>query len=403
MIDRQAIRQRWEAVGCKLDERGRRLFAAAEVQAAGYGGLKIVSEITGIARSTINRGEDDLDAPPLAKGEVRRAGGGRRAVAALDPGLIPELKRIVDPATLGDPMRPLIWVSKSMDKLAAALTALGHPVSGDTVARELVKLGFSRQYNRKADEGSKHPDRNAQFEYINAKVLASQAQLQPVISVDTKKKELIGNFKNGGSDLRPKGDPRRVNVHDFMDKELGKVAPYGVYDVTANTGFVSVGITSDTAEFAVQSIRTWLERMGRQRYPKAHELTITADCGGSNGARVRLWKVQLQKLADETGLVLHVHHYPPGTSKWNKIEHRMFCHIQQNWRGRPLTDRLAVVELIGATTTKTGLKIDCAVDTRTYEKGIKVSKAELAAVKLVGDDFHPEWNYTISPRRPGNS
>lgn len=403
MIDRQAIRQRWEAVGCKLDERGRRLFAAAEVQAAGYGGLKIVSEITGIARSTINRGEDDLDAPPLAKGEVRRAGGGRRAVAALDPGLIPELKRIVDPATLGDPMRPLIWVSKSMDKLAAALTALGHPVSGDTVARELVKLGFSRQYNRKADEGSKHPDRNAQFEYINAKVLASQAQLQPVISVDTKKKELIGNFKNGGSDLRPKGDPRRVNVHDFMDKELGKVAPYGVYDVTANTGFVSVGITSDTAEFAVQSIRTWLERMGRQRYPKAHELTITADCGGSNGARVRLWKVQLQKLADETGLVLHVHHYPPGTSKWNKIEHRMFCHIQQNWRGRPLTDRLAVVELIGATTTKTGLKIDCAVDTRTYEKGIKVSKAELAAVKLVGDDFHPEWNYTISPRRPENS
>ena len=403
MIDRQAIRQRWEAVGCKLDERGRRLFAAAEVQAAGYGGLKIVSEITGIARSTINRGEDDLDAPPLAKGEVRRAGGGRRAVAALDPGLIPELKRIVDPATLGDPMRPLIWVSKSMDKLAAALTALGHPVSGDTVARELVKLGFSRQYNRKADEGSKHPDRNAQFEYINAKVLALQAQLQPVISVDTKKKELIGNFKNGGSDLRPKGDPRRVNVHDFMDKELGKVAPYGVYDVTANTGFVSVGITSDTAEFAVQSIRTWLERMGRQRYPKAHELTITADCGGSNGARVRLWKVQLQKLADETGLVLHVHHYPPGTSKWNKIEHRMFCHIQQNWRGRPLTDRLAVVELIGATTTKTGLKIDCAVDTRTYEKGIKVSKAELAAVKLVGDDFHPEWNYTISPRRPGNS
>ena len=403
MIDRQAIRQRWEAVGCKLDERGRRLFAAAEVQAAGYGGLKIVSEITGIARSTINRGEDDLDAPPLAKGEVRRAGGGRRAVAALDPGLIPELKRIVDPATLGDPMRPLIWVSKSMDKLAAALTALGHPVSGDTVARELVKLGFSRQYNRKADEGSKHPDRNAQFEYINAKVLASQAQLQPVISVDTKKKELIGNFKNGGSDLRPKGDPRRVNVHDFMDKELGKVAPYGVYDVTANTGFVSVGITSDTAEFAVQSIRTWLERMGRQRYPKAHELTITADCGGSNGARVRLWKVQLQKLADETGLVLHVHHYPPGTSKWNKIEHRMFCHIQQNWRGRPLTDRLAVVELIGATTTKTGLKIDCAVDTRTYEKGIKVSKAELAAVKLVGDDFHPEWNYTISPRRQENS
>ena len=239
MIDRQAIRQRWDAVGSKLDERGRRLFAAAEVQAAGYGGLKIVSEITGIARSTINRGEDDLDAPPLAKGEVRRAGGGRRAMAVLNPGLVPALKRIVDPATLGDPTRPLIWVSKSMDKLAAALTAQGHSVSGDTIARELIKLGFSRQYNRKADEGSKHPDRNAQFEYINAKVFAAQAQQQPVISVDTKKKELIGNFKNGGSDLRLKGDPRRVNVHDFMDKELGKVAPYGVYDVTANTGFVS--------------------------------------------------------------------------------------------------------------------------------------------------------------------
>ena len=233
MIDRQAIRQRWDAVGSKLDERGRRLFAAAEVQAAGYGGLKIVSEITGIARSTINRGEDDLDAPPLAKGEVRRAGGGRRAMAVLNPGLVPALKRIVDPATLGDPTRPLIWVSKSMDKLAAALTAQGHSVSGDTIARELIKLGFSRQYNRKADEGSKHPDRNAQFEYINAKVFAAQAQQQPVISVDTKKKELIGNFKNGGSDLRLKGDPRRVNVHDFMDKELGKVAPYGVYDVTA--------------------------------------------------------------------------------------------------------------------------------------------------------------------------
>ena len=403
MIDRQAIRQRWDAVGSKLDERGRRLFAAAEVQAAGYGGLKIVSEITGIARSTINRGEDDLDTVPLAKGQVRRAGGGRRTAAELDPELVPALKRIVDPATLGDPMRPLIWVSKSMDKLAAALTASGHPVSGDTVARELVKLGFSRQYNRKADEGSKHPDRNAQFEYINAKVLAAQAQQQPVISVDTKKKELIGNFKNAGSDVRPKGDPRRVNVHDFMDKELGKVAPYGVYDVTANTGFVSVGITSDTAEFAVASIRQWLCRMGRQRYPKAHELTITADCGGSNGARVRLWKVELQKLADETGLALHVHHYPPGTSKWNKIEHRMFCHIQQNWRGRPLTDRLAVVELIGATTTKAGLKIDCALDTRTYEKGIKVSNAEMAALKLVGDDFHPEWNYTISPRRPENA
>jgi Rhodopirellula transposase DDE domain len=399
MIDEVAIRQRWEAVGCRLDERGRRLFAAGEVRTAGWGGLAVVSRITGLARSTINRGEDDLDAAPLPKGQVRRKGGGRRAVAETDPGLVPALERLVEPATLGDPMRPLIWVSKSMDKLAATLTEMGHPISADTVRKELVKLGFSRQSNRKADEGSKHPDRNAQFEHINAKVVAAQAARQPVISVDTKKKELIGNFKNGGTDYRPKGDPRRVNVHDFEDKQLGKVVPYGVYDVTANAGFVSVGITSDTAEFAVQSIRRWLQRMGRQRYPKARKLTITADCGGSNGARVRLWKVELQKLADETGLTLHVHHYPPGTSKWNRIEHRLFCHITQNWRGRPLTDRVAVVELIGATTTKAGLKVQCALDERTYEKGIKVSDAEMQTLDITGDTFHPEWNYTIRPRQ----
>jgi hypothetical protein len=398
MIDEDTIRYRWETVGSTLDERGRRLFAAGEVRTAGWGGLAIVSRITGLARSTINRGEDDLDAAPLPKGQVRRAGGGRKAVAENDPELVPELKRLVEPATLGDPMRPLIWVSKSMDKLAATLTAMGHPISADTVRKELVKLGFSRQSNRKTDEGSKHPDRNAQFEYINKKVIAAQAKKQPVISVDTKKKELIGNFKNGGTDYRPKGDPRRVNVHDFEDKKLGKIVPYGVYDVTANAGFVSVGITSDTAEFAVQSIRCWLERMGRQRYPKARALTITADCGGSNGARVRLWKLELQKLADETGLVLRVHHYPPGTSKWNRIEHRLFCHITQNWRGRPLTDRVAVVELIGATTTKAGLKVECALDTRTYEKGIKVSDAQMQSLDITGDTFHPEWNYTIRPR-----
>src|ERR1700688_2964223 len=329
MIEEAAIRLRWEAVGAKLDERGRRLFAAAEVRTAGRGGLVLVSKITGLARSTINRGEDDLDAGPLPKEQVRRAGGGRRALCETDPGLVPALKRLVDPATLGDPMRPLIWVSKSMAKLAAALTEMGHPISADTVRQELVKLGFSRQSNRKADEGSKHPDRNAQFEHINAKVIAAQARQQPVISVDTKKKELIGNFKNGGTDYRPKGNPRRVIVHDFEDKRLGKVVPYGVYDVTANAGFVSVGITSDTAEFAVQSIRCWLERMGRQRYPKARELTITADGGGSNGARVRLWKVELQKLADEKGLVLRVHHYPPGTSR--RVGRRnCTCGLSQN-------------------------------------------------------------------------
>jgi len=403
MIDEGGIQYRWNTVGSKLDERGRRLFAAAEVRTAGWGGLSVVSRITGLARSTINRGEDDLDAEPLAKGKIRRSGGGRRAVAETDPELVPELKRLVEPAILGDPMRPLIWVSKSMDKLAETLTAMGHPIGADTVRKELVKLGFSRQHNRKADEGSKHPDRNAQFEHINTKVVAAQAAGQPVISVDTKKKELVGNYKNGGSDYRPKGDPQRVNVHDFVDKELGKAVPYGIYDVAANAGFVSVGITSDTAEFAVEAIRSWLERMGRQRYPKAQELTITADCGGSNGARVRLWKVELQKLADETGLVLHVHHYPPGTSKWNKIEHRMFCHITQNWRGRPLTDRLAIVELIGATTTKAGLKVECALDTRTYEKGIKISDAEMELLNIEGDDFHPEWNYNIKPRLMPNS
>ena len=387
MIDEGGIQYRWNTVGSKLDERGRRLFAAAEVRTAGWGGLSVVARITGLARSTINRGEDDLDAEPLAKGKIRRSGGGRRAVAETDPKLVPELKRLVEPAILGDPMRPLIWVSKSMDKLAETLTAMGHPIGADTVRKELVKLGFSRQHNRKADEGSKHPDRNAQFEHINTKVVAAQAAGQPVISVDTKKKELVGNYKNGGSDYRPKGDPQRVNVHDFVDKELGKAVPYGVYDVAANAGFVSLGITSDTAEFAVEAIRSWLGRMGRQRYPKAQELTITADCGGSNGARVRLWKVELQKLADETGLVLHVHHYPPGTSKWNKIEHRMFCHITQNWRGRPLTDRLAIVELIGATTTKTGLKVECLLDTRTYEKGIKISDAEMEMLNIAGDDF----------------
>jgi len=403
MIDADAIRQRWDAIGSKLDERGQRLFAAVEVRTAGWGGLAIVSKITGLARSTINRGKNDLDAEPLPKGQVRRAGGGRRALSENDPGLIAALKRLVEPATLGDPMRPLIWVSKSMEKLAAALTEMGHPISADTVRKELVKLGFSRQSNRKADEGSKHPDRNAQFEHINAKVIAAQARQQPVISVDTKKKELIGNFKNVGTDYRPKGNPRRVNVHDFEDKKLGKVVPYGVYDVTANAGFVSVGITSDTAEFAVHSIRCWLERKGPQRYPHARELTITADCGGSNGTRVRLWKVELQKLADETGLAIRVHHYPPGTSKWNKIEHRLFCHITQNWRGRPLTDRLAVIELIGATTTKTGLTVESALDTRSYQKGIKISKAQMKCLNITGDQFHPEWNYTITPRQQSKS
>ena len=398
MIDGQAIRRRWDAVSSRLDERGRRLFAAVEVRAAGRGGLAAVSGITCLARGTIRRGLADLDGPALPRGRVRRKGGGRRRLAVRDATLLDDLRGLVEPVTVGDPMRPSLWVSKSLDKLAAALNGTGHAVSANSVRKLLVELGFSRQSNRKTDEGSRHPDRNAQFEYINKKVTAARAAGQPAISVDTKKKERVGNYRNGGTDYRPKATPRHVKVHDFVDKELGKVVPYGVHDVTANTGWVNVGITHDTAEFAVASIRLWLEKMGRQRYPHASELTITADCGGSNGARARLWKVKLQEFADETGLTIHVRHYPPGTSKWNRIEHRLFRHITQNWRARPLTDRMAVVELIAATSTKTGLRVECALDERTYEKGIKVSAAGMDALNIRGDEFHPEWNYTINPR-----
>ena len=399
MIDTQAIRLRWEADGAKRDERGKRLFAASEAVAAGWGGVTAVAEITGLARSRIIRGLKDLGASALEPGRVRRDGGGRHLITAVDATLLDDLKRLVEPATMGDPMRPLMWNSKSHAKLARELEVCGHDVSPNTIGRLLVdELAYSRQVNRKTLEGTSHPDRNAQFEHINAQVTAAQAAGQPVISVDTKKKELIGNFKNGGSDYRPKGDPLGVNVHDFKDKELGKVVPHGIYDPTANAGWVSVGVTHDTAEFAVQSIRTWLDRIGRPRYTEMRELMFTADCGGSNGVRTRLWKVQLQKLADETAIPIKVCHYPPGTSKWNKIEHRLFCHITQNWRGHPLTSRAAVVELIAATTTKAGLKVECALDERTYEKGIKISDAEMAALDIRGDAFHPEWNYTVHPR-----
>jgi|SRR5262245_12902923 len=401
MVDREAIRQRWELFGSKLDERGQRHFAAVEAMTAGRGGIVAVHAITGIARSTIGRGLDELDGPELPDGRVRREGGGRHEVADIDPTLLADLQRLVEPVTMGDPERPLKWVSKSPVKLADELRKQGHEVSPNTVSKLLSeRLEYSRQVNRKTHEGASHPDRNAQFEHINAKVAVSMAAGVPVISVDTKKKELIGNYRNGGSDWRPKGDPHRVKVHDFEDKELGKVVPYGVYDIAANTGWVSLGITSDTAEFAVASIRTWIDRIGRERYRDMSELRITADCGGSNGARVRLWKVELQKLANTTGLTLHVNHYPPGTSKWNKIEHRLFCHITQNWRGQPLESRAAVIELIGRTTTKTGLKVECALDERTYEKGIRISKAQMRQLAIEGDTFHPEWNYTIKPRSP---
>src|SRR5271166_4315293 len=367
---------------------------------AGYGGIAATSRATGIARSTIGRGLKDLAAPDRLPGVVRRPGGGRPTLTGTDSTLLEDLRQILEPATMGDPMRPLLWVSKSHEKLAAALRAMGHKIKKSSIPKLLELLKYRRQVNRKTLEGSHNPDRNAQFEHINAAVIATQAAGQAVISIDTKKKELIGAFKNGGSDYRLAGCPDKVNVHDFVNKDLGKVSPYGVYDVTANAGCVSLGISNDTAQFAVNSIRCWLDAMGRERYPDMNQLMITADGGGSNGSRVRLFKIELQKLADETGLTIKVCHYPPGTSKWNKIEHRMFCHITQTWRGKPLISREAVVELIASTKTKTGLTVRCELDTRSYPKGIKVSDAEMETLNIRGDAFHPEWNYTISPRPP---
>ena len=398
MVDASAIGERYAAVRRSLNERGRRLFAAAEARTAGYGGVSASSRATGVARSTIGRGLKDLDDPGGLSGEVRRPGSGRHALTVTDPTLLDDLRRLVEPATMGDPMRPLLWVSKSHAKLAVALCEIGHQVGKSSIPKLLGIVGYRRQVNRKTLEGSRNPDRDAQFEHINAAVIAAQAAGQPVISIDTKKKELIGPYKNVGSDYRPQGCPEQVKVHDFVDAELGKVVPYGVYDIAANTGCVSVGIDNDTAQFSVNSIRRWLDVMGRERYPAAERLMITADGGGSNGSRVRLFKVELQKLADETRLTLQICHFPPGTSKWNKIEHRMFCHITQTWRGKPLTSRLVVVELIAATTTKAGLKVQCELDTRVYPKGIKVSDAEMDTLNIKGDPFHPEWNYTITPR-----
>lgn len=400
MIDPSAIRERFAAIGCGLNERTRRLFAAVEARTAGYGGIAAAFQATGIARSTIGRGLKDLDDPASLSGAVRRPGSGRPALTETDATLLEDLGQLLEPATKGDPMRPLRWVSKSHAKLAAALCAMGHQVSKSTIPKLLEALQYCRQVNRKTLESVRNPDRDAQFEHINSATIAMQAAGKPVISIDTKKKEPIGPYKNAGSDYRPKGCPDQVKVHDFVDAELGKVVPYGVYDIAANAGCVSVGIDNDTAQFSVNSIRRWLNLMGRERYPNTDQIMITADGGGSNGSRVRLFKVELQKLADETGLTLQVCHYPPGTSKWNKIEHRLFCHITENWRGTPLTSRLAVVELIASTTTKTGLTVRCELDTRTYPKGIKVSEQEMASLNIKGDAFHPEWNYTISPRPP---
>jgi hypothetical protein len=398
MIDENPIRTRYEAVRRQLDERGRRLCAAAEAKAAGYGGVAAAARATKVARSTIGRGLKDLRDPGSLTGKVRRKGAGSPRLVVKDPTLLEDLERLLEPATMGDPTRPLRWVSKSHEKLTVALRAMGHKVSSSSIPKLLADLDYCRHFNRKTKEGSNHPDRDAQFEYINAKVRAFQAANQPVISVDTKKKELIGEFKNGGSDYGPKGKPIEVNTHDFENKALGKVVPYGIYDVGANQGYVSLGIDHDTGQFAVNGVRLWLDRMGRERYPTTPGLMITADGGGSNGSRLRLWKVALQQLADETGLTFQVCHYPPGTSKWNRIEHRMFCHITQNWRGTPLTSRLTVIELIANTTTDTGLKIQCELDPNAYPKGIKISDQEMATLNITRDEFHPEWNYSIAPR-----
>lgn len=398
MIDEISVRFRYELLSASLDGRGRRLFAAAEARAAGHGGVAGVARATGLARSTIGRGPADLEAQELDAGKVRRAGGGRRPLTRIDATLLADLLAILEPSTLGDPMRPLLWVSKSHAKLAAALAALGHRVAAGSLPGLLEQAGCRRQANRKSLEGSRHPGRNAQFEHINRQAAAFQAAGQPVIPVDTKKKENVGEFKNAGAGYRARGCPDKVNVHDFTDKDLGKAIPYGVYDIAANAGYVSVGIDHDTAEFAVNSIQRWRETMGRERYPVPDRLMVTAGGGGSNGSRVRLWKIGLQKLAGATGLTLAVCHYPPGTSKWNKIGHRMFCHITQNRRGKPLTSRLAIVELIGATTTKTGLSVRCELDAKTCVKGIRASDEEMATLNITGDAFHPEWNYTIAPR-----
>src|SRR5271165_4009248 len=341
----------------------------------------------------------DLRNPGSLTGEVRRKGGGTPRLTVKDPTLLEDLQRLLEPATMGDPMRPLRWVSKSHDKLATALRAMGHKVSSSTIPKLLEELKYCRHFNRKTKEGGKHPDRDAQFEYINAKAEAFQAADQPVISIDSKKKELLGEFKNGGSDYGPQGQPIEVNTHDFEDKELGKFVPYGIYDTGANLGYVSLGIDHDSGQFAVNGVRLWLDRMGRERYPSMTRLMITADGGGSNGSRLRLWKVALQQLADETGLIIQVCHYPPGTSKWNKIEHRMFCHITQNWRAMPLVSLLVAIELIANTTTKTGLKIRCELDPNPYPKGIRISDEQMATLNMKRDSFRPEWNYTISPRR----
>jgi hypothetical protein len=400
VVDHKDSQRRFRLLAPFLDERLRRLVAAAESAAMGYGGVSAVSRATGVSRRAITEGVRELArGKPAAAGlRVRRKGAGRKKVVAKDPTLLADLDRLVGPVTRGDPESPLRWTCKSVRKLAEELQQEGHPVSYQTVAELLHAMDYSLQANRKTLEGSQHADRDQQFQYINRKAQQYLREGQPVISVDTKKKELVGDFKNGGRELRPKGQPEAVRVHDFQIPALGKVAPYGVYDVGRNLGWVSVGVDHDTAAFAVETIRRWWRLMGQATYPGARRLLITADSGGSNGARVRLWKWELQKLADETGLHIAVCHFPPGTSKWNKIEHRLFSFISQNWRGKPLVSHEVILNLIAATTTKTGLQVSSALDPNRYPRGVKISDRQMKEIKLRRARFHGDWNYAILPQ-----
>jgi len=392
------IRRKWKAVGRELSEREARLWAGAEAKTIGQGGVSLVSRATGLARSTVHRGVRELeDGRELPAGRSRRAGGGRKRCSVAQGGIRAALDALVDPSTRGDPMCPLRWCSKSTAHLAEALGSKGFEISPPTVARLLRESGYTLQRTRKTREGTDHPDRDAQFKRICQLVREYQASDQPVVSVDTKKKELIGDFANSGQEWQPQGRPEEVRTHDFIDKTLGKVIPYGIYDVARNEGFVNVGVTHDTPEFAVAALRRWWSEIGRATYPKAAKLLVTADCGGSNGHRVRAWKAELHRFASDAGLTIRVAHFPPGTSKWNKIEHRLFCHITHNWRGRPLVSREVVVSLVGSTTTSSGLRVRAVLDDRKYETGVKVSDQEFAAIAIERDAFHGDWNYVITP------
>ncbi len=401
----ESIRAKFLALKPAMDERLTRLWAGAEAEALGEGGISVVEEATGMSRTTIRVGRDELREGVSADDvvSVRRAGGGRPSIETTSPGIIVALEGLVDPVTRGDPESPLRWSSKSTRKLASELGAQGYKVSPQKVGQLLHASGYSLQANEKTLEGSSHPDRNEQFEFINSRVDAFHGRSAPVISVDTKKKELVGDFKNGGSEWQPTGTPVPVRTHDFIDADLGKVIPYGVYDIARNVGWVNVGVDHDTPAFAVRSIAEWWRVMGKRAYPDATELLITADGGGSNSSRARLWKIELQQFADRTGLAISVSHFPPGTSKWNKIEHRLFCHITENWRGRPLVDRETVVQLIGSVRTTAGLVVKAQLDTREYPTGIKVSNDDMERLVITTETFHGEWNYTLHPRRRGQS